>query len=102
MVLDEPNSSLDEAGELALASAIAAASAKGCTFVIVTHRTQILSVCSHLLILNDGAQMMVGPRDEVIAAMKEASEKQQAQRAPAAVADPAALQINASSKGLAA
>lgn len=102
VVLDEPNSSLDEAGELALASAIAAASAKGCTFVIVTHRTQILSVCSHLLILNDGAQMMVGPRDEVIAAMKEASEKQQAQRAPAAVANPAALQINASSKGLAA
>ena len=99
VVLDEPNSSLDEAGELALAGAIAAASARGCTFVIVTHRTQILSVCSHLLVLNDGAQMLMGPRDEVIAAMKEAGEKQQAQRAAAAAA---ALPMNSFSRGIAA
>ena len=103
VVLDEPNSSLDEAGELALAGAIAAASARGCTFVVVTHRTQILSVCSHLLVLNDGAQMLMGPRDEVIAAMKEASEKQQAQRAAAAAAAAAAkLPMNSFSTGIAA
>jgi len=77
VVLDEPNSSLDEAGEKALAHAIAAASAKGCTFVIVTHRTKILSVCSHLLVLNDGAQMLFGPRDEVLAAIKQGNEPQQ-------------------------
>lgn len=101
VVLDEPNSSLDEAGELALSNAIAVASAKGCTFVIVTHRTQILSVCSHLLVLNEGAQMMVGPRDEVIAAMKEASEKQHARNtAAAAGANLAAQQTNASPKTL--
>ena len=97
VVLDEPNSSLDEAGEKALAGAIAAASAKGCTFVIVTHRSQILAVCSHLLVLSDGAQMLVGPRDEVIAAMNEAGKKQRA-AAHAAAGAPVALPTNAAAQ----
>ena len=106
VVLDEPNSSLDEAGEAALSSAIAAASKRGCTFVIVTHRSHILAVCSHLLVLNEGAQMLAGPRDEVIAAMKEAGEKQKmAHGAPASKMPKAAVpalpsyQINVSPKG---
>ncbi|RYZ13021.1 MAG: type I secretion system permease/ATPase [Comamonadaceae bacterium] len=114
VVLDEPNSSLDEAGELALSKAIADASKAGCTFVIVTHRTHILAVCSHLLVLSDGAQMVVGPREEVIAAMKDAADKQAAAaRAAAGGGKPAApaglaagaprpLQINATPKGTAA
>jgi len=88
VVLDEPNSSLDEAGEKALSDTILAASAKGCTFVIVTHRKQILSVCSHLLLLSDGAQMLFGPRDEVIAAMVKNGEQQVAARAIAKPAPP--------------
>ena len=98
VVLDEPNSSLDEAGEKALAEAIMAASAKGCTFVIVTHRTQILSVCSHLLLLGDGAQMLFGPRDEVIAAMRENTEKQQA-AVRAAAKPPIQLSVAANGAG---
>ena len=97
VVLDEPNSSLDEAGERALALAIAAASANGCTFVVVTHRAQILSVCSHLLVLSDNAQVLFGPRDDVLAAMKEAGQKQQA-AARAAAAKPAALPMNAAAQ----
>lgn len=109
VVLDEPNSSLDEAGEAALSTAITEASKRGCTFVIVTHRSHILAVCSHLLVLHEGAQMLAGPRDEVIAAMKDASDKQQAAHVtPAASASkpvaPAmpSYQINMSSKGVAA
>ncbi len=54
VVLDEPNSSLDEAGDLALAQAIAQLKARGTTFVVMTHRTSVLGVADKLLVLRDG------------------------------------------------
>jgi len=86
VVLDEPNSSLDEAGDAALAAAIMELKSRGTTFVVMTHRTSILPVVDKLLVLRDGQMAAFGPRDEVLAALKKAAEQaQQAQqqRAPA-------------------
>ena len=75
VVLDEPNSSLDEAGDAALANAIAILKQMGTTFVIMTHRTSVLSVADKMLIMREGTQQAFGPRDEVLAALQQAKEK---------------------------
>ncbi|MBS7777088.1 type I secretion system permease/ATPase [Acidovorax sp. CCYZU-2555] len=77
VVLDEPNSSLDEEGDIALSQAIKQASARGATVVVVTHRTSVLSVTNKLLVLRDGQQQAFGPRDEVLAALNQASRQAQ-------------------------
>ncbi len=79
IVLDEPNSSLDEAGDAALQRALIGLKARHATVVVITHRTSVLSVTDKLLILRDGAQQAFGPRDEVLAAMQKAQAQAQAQ-----------------------
>jgi ATP-binding cassette subfamily C exporter for protease/lipase len=79
VVLDEPNSSLDEAGDAALAAAIAELRARGTTFVVMTHRTSVLSVANKMLVLKDGIAQAFGARDDVLAALKQANEKAVAQ-----------------------
>ena len=71
VVLDEPNSSLDEAGDAALANAIATLKQLGTTFVVMTHRTSVLGVADKMLIMREGAQQAFGPRDEVLAALQQ-------------------------------
>lgn len=83
VVLDEPNSSLDEQGDRALAQAIATYKSSGTTFVVITHRTSVLGVADKLLVLNDGQAQMFGPRDDVIKALNDSAAQQ---RQPAAVA----------------
>ena len=77
VVLDEPNSSLDEEGDIALSQAIKQASARGATVVVITHRTSVLTVTNKMLVLRDGQQQAFGPRDEVLAALKQASRQAQ-------------------------
>ena len=74
VVLDEPNSSLDEEGDAALARAIQEAKARGTTFVVMTHRTSVLGVADKMLVLRDGMQQAFGLRDEVLAAMQQAQQ----------------------------
>ena len=79
VVLDEPNSSLDESGDAALSNAIKLLKSRGTTFVIMTHRTSVLAVADKVLILHDGVSRAFGPRDEVLAALaKGAAEAQPA------------------------
>jgi ATP-binding cassette subfamily C exporter for protease/lipase len=66
VVLDEPNSSLDEAGDAALSQAILTMKSRGTTFVVITHRTNVLSVADRLLVLRDGTQQLFGPTAEVM------------------------------------
>lgn len=75
VVLDEPNSSLDESGDAALASAILELKARGTTFVVMTHRTSVLAVADKMLVLRDGVMQAFGSRDEVLSALKQANEE---------------------------
>ena len=84
VVLDEPNSSLDDAGDAALAQAIAQLKARGTTFVIMTHRTSVLAVADKMLVLRDGAQQAFGPRDQVLAALNQAAQQAAQQATQAA------------------
>lgn len=69
VVLDEPNSNLDDAGEAALVAAIDALRGKGSTVVLVTHRPSVLAVVDKLLVMQDGTQKLFGPRDQVLKAL---------------------------------
>jgi ATP-binding cassette subfamily C exporter for protease/lipase len=75
VVLDEPNSSLDDVGDAALAAAILNLKARGTTFVVMTHRTSVLAVADKMLVLCDGAVQAFGARDEVLAALRQAGEQ---------------------------
>jgi len=67
VVLDEPNSNLDLAGETALLAAIRRLRDLGKTVILVTHKANVIGVVDKLLVLNDGTVQMFGPRDEVMA-----------------------------------
>lgn len=69
IVLDEPNSNLDAAGEAALVNAITLARTRGAIVIVVAHRKQILDSVSHLLVLQGGRVREFGGRDEVIIRM---------------------------------
>ena len=84
VVLDEPNSSLDEEGDAALANAIQVMKSRGTTFVVMTHRTSVLAVADKMLVLRDGQMQAFGPRDEVLAALQKAAQQVQAQAVPSA------------------
>jgi ATP-binding cassette subfamily C protein len=66
VVLDEPNSNLDAAGEEALAAAIAGVRARGGIAVVVTHRPSMLGAVDHVALVMDGTIKLFGPRDEVM------------------------------------
>lgn len=70
IVLDEPNSSLDEAGEQALIQTIRALKSQGATVIVITHRTSILAAVDLMAILHEGQIRAYGPRDEVLAALQ--------------------------------
>ena len=73
IVLDEPNANLDQAGESALAAAIAELKSRGASIIMVGHRPSTLSEATKVLLLKEGRVQMFGPRDEVLAKLREAS-----------------------------
>lgn len=79
LVLDEPNSSLDEAGEQALIETLRFLKAEGCSVIVITHRTSVLPAADKVLMLRDGQVAAFGPRDEVLAALQKAQQQAQQQ-----------------------
>lgn len=65
LVLDEPNSNLDAAGEVALGTAVKAARARGAIVLMVAHRPSVLAYMSHILILNNGRVQEFGLTENV-------------------------------------
>jgi ATP-binding cassette subfamily C exporter for protease/lipase len=74
IVLDEPNSNLDDTGEAALVQAVRAQKAAGRTMIVITHRTSILSEVDKLLLLRDGVAQAFGPRQQVLDALARAAQ----------------------------
>ena len=66
LVLDEPNSNLDNEGEQALLAAMDQLKRAGSTIIIVTHRPSLLSAVDMIAILRDGALDRIGERDKVL------------------------------------
>lgn len=66
VVLDEPNSNLDAAGDAALTECILELKKRGTTIIIISHRPSALNAVDKLMVLNDGAVELLGPRAEVI------------------------------------
>jgi ATP-binding cassette subfamily C exporter for protease/lipase len=79
IVLDEPNSNLDDVGEAALVAAIVDLRQRGKTIVLITHRTSAISVTTKLLLMSEGVVQAFGPTNEVLVALQE-SNKQVAQQ----------------------
>lgn len=69
IVLDEPNSNLDSAGEAALLAAIRSVKTRGGIVVIVAHRADVLATVDYLLVMRQGRMQMFGPRDRVLASL---------------------------------
>ncbi len=67
VVLDEPNSNLDDQGDMALAQAVLSMKARKATVVLITHRPNILSLVDKIMVLREGLVEMYAPRDEVLA-----------------------------------
>jgi ATP-binding cassette subfamily C exporter for protease/lipase len=86
IVLDEPNSNLDELGEQALVNAVVDLRQRGKTIVLITHRPSALGVTTKLLVMRDGTLQLFGPTKDVIAAMNEANQKALAQQQAAQAA----------------
>lgn len=81
LVLDEPNSNLDDAGEMALVQAVMDLKRRGKTIILITHRTSAIGATNKLLLLRDGTVSAFGPTNQVLAALQEHNQKQvEAQR----------------------
>lgn len=89
MVLDEPNSNLDEIGEQALISAVQDLRQRGKTIVMITHRASTLAATNKLLVLKDGVAQMFGLTREVLENLSNLNQQQikQAQQHSAEIAN---------------
>jgi ATP-binding cassette subfamily C protein len=67
VILDEPNASLDADGEAALLSTLQALRDANRTVILITHKTNILSMMDKILVLNQGSMQAFGDRDEIFA-----------------------------------
>ena len=86
VVLDEPNANLDDVGEAALVNAVSALKGLGCGVGVICHRPGILAVADRVVVLKDGVMQAVGPRDQVMQRLRNASQPPAAPTSGAVVA----------------
>ncbi len=66
VVLDEPNSNLDTAGEQALAQALHRAKERGITVIAVTQRPALLKSVDKIMLMTEGRIQALGGRDDML------------------------------------
>lgn len=81
VILDEPNSNLDNEGEIALAQAMSSLRKEGVTSVVVTHRPSLIAHVDKVLVLNAGRVQQFGPAREVMKAMQQQAQVIQGDKA---------------------
>ena len=67
VVLDEPNSNLDSEGDEALTKAVLSVRARGGIIIVIAHRPSAIAGVDLLLVMRDGRQQAVGPKDQILA-----------------------------------
>ncbi len=99
VVMDEPNSNLDEVGENALVATVQALKQNGSTVVLTTHRPRLVGVVDKMLVLKAGRQVAFGDAREMLDAVRklqvvptDGAAPDPADPAPAAPAAPVLLQ----------
>ena len=75
LILDEPSSALDGDGERALVCALEAARLRSVAVLLVSHRPHLLGIANRLVVINEGAISAHGPKDEVIASLREVAQR---------------------------
>ena len=70
IVLDEPNSSLDEKGDAVLLEMLFELKRRDATVLVVTHRKTILPAVDKLLVMRDGRVQVFGEKNQVLAALQ--------------------------------
>ena len=66
VVLDEPNSNLDNEGEHALTRAIQGVRERGGIAIVIAHRPSALAAVDHILLLDEGTVRKFGTKEEVL------------------------------------
>ncbi|MDU9003056.1 type I secretion system permease/ATPase [Sedimentitalea todarodis] len=69
VILDEPNSNLDNEGSMALNKAIRDHKAEGGSVLIMAHRPAAIQECDTLLVMDNGTRAAFGPKDKVLKEM---------------------------------
>ena len=87
IVLDEPNSNLDDIGEIALTQAIIRLRQLQKTVILISHRPSIIRETNKLLVLRDGMVAAFGPTDQVLKDMAQFKAQQESQAAARAKAE---------------
>ncbi|MCW5729149.1 MAG: type I secretion system permease/ATPase [Alphaproteobacteria bacterium] len=83
VALDEPNSNLDEAGDVALGQALRNLKQAGVTVLLVSHRPAVLSLADQIVVLANGAVRLSGNAADVLARLiNRGPAGQQPQRPP--------------------
>lgn len=76
IVLDEPNSNLDDEGERALLQAIMLMKEHNSTIILVTHRPNILNAVDNIAVLNQGSLSHYGKKEDVLQILQQNVQKQ--------------------------
>jgi ATP-binding cassette subfamily C protein EexD len=90
VVLDEPNSNLDDVGERALGIALQKLKESGATVFIVSHRPNVLTRLDRIMVMANGTISLYGERDRVLAELAQQAKAQQQRVAQAAAPQPPA------------
>jgi len=74
LLLDEPTAALDEVAESAVIDTLAALD-RDTSVIIATHRPALMRMVNRLIVINNGAVLMDGPKDKVLAQLRNAAVK---------------------------
>ncbi len=80
IVLDEPNSNLDDAGEYALMMAMQFLKQQGSTILFITHKRNLLALADKIAFVQDGTIKLYGARDDVLTALIEQQQQQKIEK----------------------
>ncbi|MCK5190622.1 MAG: type I secretion system permease/ATPase, partial [Methylococcales bacterium] len=78
ILLDEPNSNLDQVGDQALLDTLTNLKQQGSTVIVITHRSNVLSQVDKIMLLVNGEAALYGARDQVLASLQQSAAKSQA------------------------